>query len=149
MTERLHEEIAQMESLGYSLTLDNEKIKYIYGGEVSPDPAQIRLILENLKIHKGEVVEHLRKQAYFEAMFKQALEEINRQYEEGTIRHVREKHPALWKQIIETENRLSHLWLTGKTEDFKKSLEEWRNLNLQAIEIFREQGRQKTLFNLD
>lgn len=80
-----------------------------------------------------------------EAIFKQAMEEINSQYEAGTIPYVRENYPALWQKITETETRLSTLWLAGMTDDFKKAVDEWTALNHKAIEIFRERGTQRTL----
>lgn len=90
----------------------------------------------------------LRKQADFEAMFNQALEEINLNYEPGTIQFIKTTHPDLWKRIVETENKITGTWLSGNTEDFKAALDEWRKFNLQAIGIFRERSVQKTLFDV-
>ena len=89
------------------------------------------------------------KWAEFERFFNQGLEEINWQYEPGTIPYIRENHSALWQKMVESENRLCGLWLEGKPEAFKLSLDEWLNLNLRAIRTFRARGTQKTIFDLD
>ena len=95
-------------------------------------------LLENLKAHKGQVVEHLSRQAYFAGMFKKDLEEVNRQYQPGTIQYIKATHPELWKRIVDAEDKMSEAWLRGIADEFQNSLEEWRDLNLKGIEIFRD-----------
>ena len=82
-----------------------------------------------------------RKSADFEEMFNAALREINREYESGTIPYIRQNHPPFWQKIVEGENLLGDLWLAGEVESFRIALGEWKNLNLQAIEIFRGQSK--------
>ena len=89
------------------------------------------------------------KQVDFEGMFNQALEEINSRYESGTIPYIRVNYPALWQEIVGTESRLSNLWLIGDAEGLKKALAEWKKFNLEAVAIFRERGKQESLFNFD
>ncbi len=81
----------------------------------------------------------------FEAMFEQALEEINRKYISGTIPYIKGAHPDLWHRLVEVENNLSEAWLGGRDNEFKKNLDEWTNLNFKAIEIFKERDIQRTL----
>ena len=138
--------LAALESLGYVLSVDGEKIRYAHEGSGNPTTAQITPLFEAIKAQKAQVMKHLKMQADFEERFNQVLEEINRQYEPGTIRHIRENYPGLWQEIVGAENRLSDSWLIGNTEGFKKDLNGWKNLNLQAIEIFQNRDAQEGLF---
>lgn len=139
MAAHWQEAIAKLESLGYSITLNSGKLNYVYHGEGIPDPARVIPLLEAIKTHKGQVVEHLKKQACieFEAMFNQALEEINSKYVFGTIPYIKGTHPHLWQRLVEVENKLSEAWLRGIDDEFKRNLDEWTNLNFKAIEAFK------------
>ena len=101
--------------------------------------AQITPLFKAIKAQKARIMEHLKMQADFEGRFNQVLEEINCQYEPGTIRYVRENYPGLWQEIVGVENRVSDSWLIGNAKGFKKDLEEWKNLSLEAIEVFRRE----------
>jgi hypothetical protein len=138
--------LAELDSLGYVLSLDGEKVRYAYQGGGNPNAAQIIPLFETIKARKALVVEHLKRLADFEAMFNQALAEINCQYESGTIPYIRENYPALWQRIIENEARLNDLWLAGETGPFKLAVEEWKNLSFQTIKIFQAREAQESLF---
>ena len=71
-------------------------------------------------------------------VFRCALEEINREYLPGTIDYVKTTYPKLWKRIVSAEDKLTEAWLSGGVEEFHRALGEWRDLNLQAIKIFRQ-----------
>ena len=84
----------------------------------------------------------------FAEMFKNAVDELNRRYIEGTINYIRKHHPDLYQKTNEAEDRLNEGWkvgLQGKVgiEEFRKILKEWYLLHLQGIEIYsKEQGKQ-------
>jgi hypothetical protein len=138
--------LAELDSLGYVLSVDGEKIRYAYQGGGNPNPAQIIPLFEAIKAHKAGVVEHLKKHTGFERMFKQALEEINSKYISGAIPYMRGTHPHLWRRLVEMEDKLSEAWLAGIADEFKRNLDEWININLKAIENFQDRDAQGGLF---
>ena len=81
-----------------------------------------------------------------ERIFKHALEEINRGYKPGAISYIKATYPQLWEKIIAAEDRLTETWLVGNAADFKKALDEWRDLNFQGIKFFHDHGEQKPPF---
>lgn len=142
--------INNLQGLGYQLSVDGVNLRFRYTGAGEP-PEGAATLLEGLRQRKAEVVSYLLlgKQADFEAMFNQALEEINGRYESGAIPYIRGNYPALWQEIVGTENQLNDSWLAGKAESFKKALDQWKGLNLRAVKTFRERGNQESLFNFD
>lgn len=84
----------------------------------------------------------------FAEMFKKAVDELNRQYIEGTIDHIRKYHPELYRKTNDAEDILNEVWkagLQGKAgiEEFRETLKRWYLLHLQGIEIYaKEQARQ-------
>ena len=140
------EALVNLEALGYTVAVDGDSLRYNYRrGNDPPGREKITPLLEILKAHKAEVVEILSSQN-FEVMFKKALEGINSKYISGAIPYIKLTHPHLWQHLVEVEGKLSDSWLKGIDPEFKKYLDEWTNLNLKAIEIFREKDFQGILF---
>lgn len=54
--------IARLESLGFSVSLEGDRIRYIHQGEL-PDLATVRALLVELKQHKAEAIHFLRERA--------------------------------------------------------------------------------------
>lgn len=75
-----------------------------------------------------------------EGVFRRGLEEINREYLPGTIDYVKTIDPELWGRILSAEDKLAEAWLSGGAEEFHRVLDEWRNLNRQAIAVYRNHG---------
>ena len=123
-----------------------DNLKLTYHGDGTPDPARVTPLLEALKVHKGEVVEHLKKEADFEIMFKNAMAEIDGRYQAGVISYIKGTHPRLWQRLVEMEDRLSEMWLSGNEDEFIKSVNKLTNLYLQAIGIFKGRSAQGELF---
>ena len=83
-----------------------------------------------------------------ERVFRCALEEINREYLPGTIDYVKTTDPELWGRILSAEDKLTEAWLSGGAEEFHRVLDEWGNLNRQAIEVYRKHGNENHLLSL-
>jgi hypothetical protein len=132
--------------LGYNVQLVGEDLKLTYTRDGTPDPAQITPLLEAIRLHKGEAVEYLKRQASFERMFKNAMGDIDGAYQAGTISHIKENYPILWGRLVEAEEKLSAAWLSGKDDEFKAQLNGWTLLNFQAIKIFEKRDTQDQLF---
>lgn len=76
--------------------------------------------------------------------FKKANHELNKHYIEGTLDHIRKRHPDLYQKINEVEARIDEIWesgLKGNTtlEEFKEVLEEWYSLYIKGIEIYKSE----------
>ena len=134
-----------LEDLGYNIRLMGDDLRLTYCREGTVDIARVTPLLDAIKIYKKEVVEHIRKQAYFESAFRQATEEVSSKYVSGVIKYIRETHSNLWQQITAAEDQLSEAWLAGIDAEFQEILDEWVDLDLKAIRIFEERESQGNL----
>ena len=138
--------LAQLEAIGYDVSLEGGKIRLHYRWETDPDPAIVVPLLERVKSHKAEAISLLRRKQEADGRFKAALHEIQQAYIPGLLRHIEKDHPDLCEQIREAEDALEIAWaevLGGKTtllDAFEGALERWNSLHLQAIHEHRRQS---------
>jgi hypothetical protein len=53
--------IQQLRQLGYTITTNGDKINATYTGDDHPDPATVRLLLEELRAHKQDAITYLQQ----------------------------------------------------------------------------------------
>ena len=83
----------------------------------------------------------------FEAVFKEADDEIKRQYISGTDNFISKHHPDLNRELIEATDKMHEAWKKGgkgeaRIDEFITALDEWKWLHLKAIEIYNEEREQ-------
>jgi len=80
-----------------------------------------------------------------EAVFRGTLAKINEVYAEGTMEYIRENHADLNGQLIAMEERIDSLWEsclngTSKLSDFRKTMNQYEQLYLKAICLYKNRG---------
>ena len=81
-----------------------------------------------------------------ESVYKDAVGEINRNYQPGTFNFIQQKYPERWNQSLEAENRLNQLWDDGKDlKAFQKAVSDWKEIELELIKLFRQDTKDKPL----
>jgi hypothetical protein len=133
------EAAGRLRSLGYSIFLEGESLRYRYSGEDAPDVEKAIPLLHELRAHKEELKDILkRERKSFSEIYGLLLQEINTHYIPGTIDFSKKHNSEMWEQILATEDRLNEIWLSGgRMMDFKEALAFLRNLYLKIIEIFK------------
>jgi hypothetical protein len=133
------EAIGKLRTLGYSIFLEDEGLRYRYSGEGVPDVTKAMPLLHELSARKEEVKEVLKREVEsFSESYELLLQEINSHYIPGAIDFAKKHKPEIWSQILATEDRLGAIWLAGgKMTDFKEALSLLRGLYLKVIEIFK------------
>jgi len=102
--------------------------------------------ISRLKVEKvpGQEELPLTGEDPFEDLFKKAVDEISKRYEEGTLEYIRENSRSLYDDIDQAEDRLNEVWkagLNGSTslEEFRGILKRWYLLHIKAIETYKEE----------
>lgn len=113
----------------FKAKVNGEIIEFKEGQEITiPGEKAVRLI----EMGKIEVAEET-----FESIFKDTVHELNREYPQGLVDHIRQKHSGLWNQSVQAENRINWLW-DKDLEAFKKAVSDWREIELAMIRLFKE-----------
>ncbi len=144
-----------LKSLGYDVEVKEDNIKLLYRGEGKPDKEKVVPLLEELKSNKSEAIKELQKgeepvsDEILSDLYMQAMNKINDQYVEGTIKFIEKNYPELDKQIDEVDKQINEIWescLKGEQslDDFRNELDSYKSLYLQGIELFREHLTTKT-----
>lgn len=128
--------IDKFKSYGYQLYLQDGLLRYKYTGTGKPSEEALRMV-EELRTCKNEVIAYLKQQETFESIFKDTVHELNREYPQGLVDHIRQKHSGLWDQGVQAENRINWLW-DKDLEAFKKAVSDWREIELAMIRLFKE-----------
>jgi len=57
------EAVSKLSRLGFAFEVNGDRVRYRYQGPATPDPAQVRLLLQVVKAYKADVLAHLSKSA--------------------------------------------------------------------------------------
>ena len=133
--------LESLEKSGYSVRLDGQEIKLTYQGQGVPDAAQVRPLLDDLRQHKPEALQFLRKQDT-ERIFHAAIDELSKGWKGGLLEHTQRHHPEIWQTIQEAESCLDVVWvqtLTGHATlaDFEEAVSSWKDAYLLTIKEHR------------
>lgn len=125
--------LGELEQLGYSISLDGEKIRYKCLSLIEPPKDKVIPLLEVIKRYRGAVIEYLKPKNTsipFEVLRDLYLSTFNR---------------IGWKiglmarpEVQKAEDRLNGVWLEameGQTslENFKATLKEWEGTIRQVL----------------
>ena len=91
-----------------------------------------------------------KRSATLKTLFEEAKKEIALVYLPETMAHIRKHNKALYDEMLVIEMRLDDLWLTMKKgenahDKFREALKTWRDLHLEAVEIYRGMVNRKDL----
>jgi hypothetical protein len=80
-----------------------------------------------------------------EALFKDTLAKINNVYVEGTLEYVRENYADLNGQLSTMDEKTDSLWEsclngTSKLNDFRENMNQYEQLYLKAIYLYKNRG---------
>ncbi|GFP39419.1 hypothetical protein HKBW3S47_01118 [Candidatus Hakubella thermalkaliphila] len=94
----------ELKKIGYRLQLKGDHIICTWGGNGQPDPQKVEPLLAEVSIHKEEAIHYLREerareQDLFLRSFKQALIQLNRRYQPGTLDWTQSHCPVLYQKI--------------------------------------------------
>lgn len=130
--------ITALRQLGFTLSLDRGKVRYRFTGRRQPEGSQVQTLLAELKANRREAIECLQKETadLFLKSFRQALAELSRRYQPGTLNWIESHHPDLYQQIERTEDELDHRWREANYSLFEESLKGWQELHEQAIAAY-------------
>lgn len=130
--------IQKLRAVGYKLKLEESRIICTWCGNGQPDPQIVGPLLAELKANKEEALRYLQKEAadLFLKSFKQALLQLNRRYQPGTLDFIESHYPDLYHKIEQAEEELDGLWREGNYGLFHESLKRWRELHEQAIQAY-------------
>ncbi|TLD40880.1 MAG: hypothetical protein JETT_2872 [Candidatus Jettenia ecosi] len=108
-------------------------IKFKEDQSISIPEEKARGLIEAGKIRPPEATP---KQ--FEDCFKDAVTELSKDYPQGLIDHIRQKHPERWERSIQAENRINRIWDDCKDlAAFQKAVSEWREIELGLVKLFK------------
>ncbi|OVE76837.1 hypothetical protein BVX98_04570 [bacterium F11] len=101
----------------------------------------IRDTLARLNNHQSDVSHNYRGR--LKVLFKEAMNRISENWQDGTYEQLQIINPALDKKIQMAENDLNEVWrlsLAGQKpiEDFKCALQAWESLHYDAIDTVGE-----------
>jgi hypothetical protein len=133
--------INKLRSLGYSVTLKDERIKYVYQGKDSIPADQVSPLIEVLTAHKAEIMNdpHL--------LIEQALLEINEGWVPGALEWMKRARPHEWQNMIGLEEKINRLALGSDIDGLKKALKEYKELMLGMAKAFKTpKGETRSLF---
>jgi hypothetical protein len=133
--------INRLRSLGYSVTLRDERIRYAYQGKGSPPPDQVSSLIDVLTAHKTEIMNdpHL--------LIEQVLREINEGWVPGALDWIKRSRPSEWQNMIELEEKVNRLALGSDIDGLKKALDEYKELMLAMARAFKTpKGETRSLF---
>jgi hypothetical protein len=135
--------IRELETAGYTFTVEGDNIRYALAPGRKIDPNTSRPILEQLKQRKPEALAYLREQETPAALWQAVAGELGKLWQPGTRAWLEKNHPDLAGEIDRDEAELNRTWAAvdegaGTIEDFKAALETWRQANLRAIQAYRD-----------
>jgi len=107
---------------GYSVTLNEGRLRYTYQGKGNPPQDEIIPLLEVLKAHKGEIL----NDPYF--LIEQTLQRINEGWESGTLEWIKVNRPDEWGKVIALEQEINEAAFERDFGKLKKVLERYQEL---------------------
>jgi hypothetical protein len=132
--------INKLRSLGYSVALRDERIRYVFYGKDSPSPDQVVPLIEVLKVHKDEIV----NDPYF--LIDQTLREINEAWAPGALTWVRQR-PKDFEKIVALEGEINRFALEANMQELSEVLRTYKELMLGVAEAFKDpKGKTGNLF---
>lgn len=132
--------LSTLKALGYKIELKGENIRLTYTGKGKPDKDKVLPLIEELKAHKEEIVREL-KEDPFRILFKEVVDEINKEYLPGTIDHISVHYPKFYQEISQVEDSLSKLWIEGvDINKFRGILKLWYSLHLKGVELYKRRA---------
>jgi len=103
-----------MSYFGYSVTLEEGRLRYAYQGGGQPPPQdEITPLIEVLKGHKGEILNDPC------LLIEQTLQTINGEWKTGTVERVKLERPETWAQIRAAAEVLNRASLNGEIEELR------------------------------
>ncbi len=133
--------IDKLRSLGYSVTLRDERIRYAYKGKDSPSPDQITPLIKVLTAHKTEIM----NDPHF--LIEQAMQEIDEGWVAGALEWMKRVRPSEWQNLIGLEEKINPLVFESDVSGLKEVLKEYKELVLRMARAFKTpKGETRGLF---
>lgn len=133
--------IDKLRFFGYSITLEEGKLKYAYREEGNPPQDEITPLLEVLKAHREEIL----NDPYF--LVEQTLCELNERWEPGALKWMERNQPKDLERMKTLEEKINQLALDGNLSGLKGALEDYKGLMLGIVKALGASKRgQKALF---
>lgn len=128
------EALGKLRSIGYSVNLDDGKLRYAYRGEGNPSRDEITPLLDVLKANKEEIL--------YDPCFliDQMLREINSAWEPGVLAWTKANRPDEWGKMLTLEGEINKIALCGDLNAFREVLDSYRGIILAMVEEFKSQS---------
>ena len=133
--------VGELESLGYQVTLNGDRLKYAYHGQGNLPREKIASLLAILKAHKDKFL----RDPYF--LIGQTFEEVNRAWEPGALAWAKSRTGFL-EEMTSLEERISEKALNRDIPALREALGDYKNLLLGIVKEFRAREEQNSLFLL-
>lgn len=134
----------KLQSLGYIITLDGEKLKYAYHGKGNPSKDEISPLLEILMANKGEIL----NDPYF--LIEQAIQEINETYQPEFLKWRKANKPGEWERMLILERSINEMALGSNLKGLREALDEYQGLIFAMVKEFKavKEKKEQGMFNL-
>jgi hypothetical protein len=113
--------IDKLRLLGYSVSLDGERLRYAYQGMDNPRQDEIIILFEVLKAHKAEIL----KDPCF--LIEQTTQELNKAWKPGALTKLKSK-PEERIRMLDIENKVNEVALARDIDGLKKALKKYKGL---------------------
>ncbi|MBI2472797.1 MAG: hypothetical protein HYV59_16395 [Planctomycetes bacterium] len=131
----ISELINTIQSLGYKVTLKEDKIKVRFLGNGDP-PKEASNIISAMKGNKHIVIEYLKNISMMENIFKDAVTEISKVYTVNAIHYTQKMFPETYEKAITAENKINSLWDEGQDiKAFYEAVRAWQDIQMKFIEL--------------
>jgi len=141
--------ITKLQSNGFALFVDGDRLAYRYELDGEPDPGKVIPLLESLKQNKAIVLTQLKKpeakekkKSEYQVIFEQAVNEMVFLDPHGLgIKFIKGESPDLWTTIQEKEDEINRIWLKAQTgqdvvDGFKEAVSKWQRFIKNGLEVF-------------
>jgi hypothetical protein len=134
-------------SLGYSIGILGDDLSLKWQGQGDPPKDEVLPLIQIIKQNKDEIFRELEKPLSVHSKIDTALEEINRNYQPGTLEWTKVNRPEDWKKMISLEDRINQAILRGDGEELERALGDYQKLIFEMAKLFKTpQGETLDLF---
>ncbi|BBO18497.1 conserved hypothetical protein [Candidatus Brocadia pituitae] len=128
--------IHTVQSMGYKVILNGDKIKLKFVGKDNP-PKEASTTINEIKGNKATVIEYLKTMNEMEAIFKDTVSEIAQVYREDTFSYIMLVFPRMYDKTQELEQRMNKMWDEGKDiKAFQEIVKQWEEMNKRCIKLY-------------
>lgn len=128
--------INTIQNLGYSISLEGDKIKLKFVGKGNP-LKEASTIINEIKGNKAIVIEYLKTMNKMEAIFKDKVDEIAQVYRADTFSYIMIVFPRMYNKAQELEQRMNKIWDEGKDiKAFQEIVNQWEEMNKRCIKLY-------------